>query len=1199
MRRQRLLFILIAMLVMAGLLASSAVVREPKAAAAAGSATGNPVNLYARPAPNFDLNVAQRLAGARRATTAQLAAVEALKSNTQAPNMNVRWNDFGGSPDVLMDFAAPTAGSNPEEAGRSFLASNAAIFGISSDSDLQLADQKAALGGHLLRFQQTHQGIEVVNGGVGLVLDSENRVRMASGPYFRDVNVNTQPTLSAEQAVARVDEDLARFKVAIPQQAAELMRPGIDAIAQQLAPVQGLRPRLAIYPTANSYRLVWKVAKFSTNPFGLYVHMIDAHTGEVVSRKDNALHVQNPATGQPFTGDIYPTYPAITPELKDEGRISVGPDGRPLGQVRATLRKFDTQNMATGVNGTLTGKHALVNNLLATKQPFAQAAFGTWHFSKDDPAAFEARTNEQTHYGPAAEPAEHQDDINAFFFVTYLLEYVDYLHRAGDSVHNRIGQGHFPDNYPNNDVPLPANVHAPNIYLALGLASGSIPSPTDPALVDKALGLDNAIAFNLTGVMRELTGVQSPANANPTMYGHGYLLNDLALEGSVPYHEGMHAITSPIAGLEGAIEGSALNEGQADMWAFTLTNDPSLGAYVVNAHKYRQLFRDRGRDPDSIAYIRSALSTLKYSDIGTLRNGNAFEFEEHRDGEIYMSTMWDVREMLNRIYPEDVTFKRPSFADGNATRRVRRGTEIFERIFLGSMYVLGTTSPDTMVKARDALLVADQALYPSDPTDPAAPGMHRALIEQIFAAKELGINAREVQGDKATISTQVSLFAAGQAAPNAPQNVVVAPASASSNRVTWTPVSGAVAYQVLKRKTEFRNRREPNNRREYLDGDASTTGWRHVAFVSANEATYEDKGVIEEVFAPAGLKNLFDSEYAVRAVGVNSTRQVGFSALSGSALPRLAEQDMTLAVDTSISNVSFAGGVFAFDNRLTNARGANSTDSTIFAPIDFRITRISDPTITVRNADKTSPVPTFVYQTNLPLGASAVKRFEFNDPGARLFTFEAQVIGLAYAGSSGGTGSQTGDGGSEPPPSSFTYSVFRQEQTGVVPAGDPTGVTHGGGLADESSNADPTFSGLTYVDVPITTKSDAIQLDIALSSLNAVDMDLELRNADGSVRLARSAGATATEHIRAVIEPNTNYIVRVVGWAGVASDYKLVLRQFLPQGSPNANAGEVTINADGSTTEGGGGTGVTGVLRGMLRFTVNPLTRNVSVQLLN
>ncbi|MCV4683463.1 M36 family metallopeptidase, partial [Escherichia coli] len=109
-------------------------------------------------------------------------------------------------------------------------------------------------------------------------------------------------------------------------------------------------------------------------------------------------------------------------------------------------------------------------------------------------------------------------------------------------------------------------------------------------------------------------------------------------------------------------------------------------------------------------------------------------------------------------YPDNSTFKRPRPKDGRPEKKISRGTNIFERDFLGSMYILGTTAPDTMVKARDAMIVADQLLYPSDSTNAAAPGKHRAMIEQIFAAKELGINAREVSGGKATISTQVSEF---------------------------------------------------------------------------------------------------------------------------------------------------------------------------------------------------------------------------------------------------------------------------------------------------------------------------------------------------------------------------------------------------------------------------------------------------------
>src|SRR5215213_9646102 len=86
-------------------------IRTPKtnAAAAAPASAANGINLYTRPAPNFDLNASRQLKNLRAATNEQLAAVEALKQSTNASHMTVRWNDFGGSPDVLMDFASPAA----------------------------------------------------------------------------------------------------------------------------------------------------------------------------------------------------------------------------------------------------------------------------------------------------------------------------------------------------------------------------------------------------------------------------------------------------------------------------------------------------------------------------------------------------------------------------------------------------------------------------------------------------------------------------------------------------------------------------------------------------------------------------------------------------------------------------------------------------------------------------------------------------------------------------------------------------------------------------------------------------------------------------------------------------------------------------------------------------------------------------------
>jgi Zn-dependent metalloprotease len=1162
------------------------------------NSAGALAQLYKRLVPNYDLNASRALGNLRRATGEQLAALDNLKAATNAPQMTVRWNDFSGSPDVLYDFASQPYSGTPEEMGRTFLQQNAALFGITNVADLRLVSNKQALGGNLLRFQQTFGGIDVKYGGIGLVM-KDNRVVMASGPYFNNVNVDTQPTVSADQARQVVDNDLAQFQINLPASISKLMEPALKIFSQQVAAVSKLEPRLGIYPTADGYKLVWKVAKFSTNPFGLFLTEVDAHTGDIVARKDFINFQQSPV--HPLTADIYPKYPTITQELKDQSIIS-DCSGTPCGQERVKLRAFDQQNVVTGVNGTLTGTHALVNNVLATKQPFAQAALGTWHFRQDNPAGFEARTNEQDQF---AEPAEHQDEINSFFFVTYLLEYVDYLHVAGDRQTAGGSEGDFPNTYPNKTIPLPATVHFPNVYIALNVVlRNRVPDPQDPNLAYKAIGMDNAFAANVTGIYQIATGMVAPEGVvNPTQYGHGYLMNDLALEGTVPYHEGMHAVTSPIAGLEGGDEANALNEGQADMWAFTITDNPSLGEYVIQSKGFRDRARGLNQDPDAIAYIRSARSTLKYSDIGTLfwpaepelvpfvlpAKPNRYDFEEHYDGEIYMSTMWDIREMLNRVYPNDSVYKRPAPKDGSASKKITKGTEIFERDFLGSMYVLGTTAPDTMVKARDAMIVADQLLYPTDSTDFTQPGKHRAIIEQVFAAKELGINAKEVAGGQATISTQVTPFVGEQAAPQAPQNVRLDAASPRSLKVSWTPVSGAVSYEVLKRKVGFENRRQPNGAREFLDGDSSTTGFRHVAYVGGNESSFTDKGKIQEIFSAAGLNDLFDHEYVVRAIGVNQTGQIGVSDLSGATRAVQETQDVTAQMDSAISNASFANGVMAFDNKLTNARGALSGDKTVYGPIKFEITNISNPTVSVKNADQSSNA--FIYNQTLALGqTSNAKRLEFNDPLAQMFSFDAKITGNVFASTTVGTGSQTGDGTSNPPTGPTIYSIFREEKTGTLTAGDVSGST---GEVPAVTYGDPRFQGITWQDVEVTTKSDAQFLDAFLSSSNAVDLDFELRTTDGQV-ITTSGGSTASERVFAPVQPNTRYILRVKGYGNGPCDFRIISEQLLPQGSANENAG-TRARTDGSTS---GGIVPLPLMTRTVRFTVNPITRKVTAQIL-
>lgn len=1138
-------------------------------ARAAGTTPTNSLtaHMHARRVPNYDLNLAGKLPPARQATARQLAALDALKSEANAAKMFVRWNDFAGSPDVMSGFHTAPSAASPEETARAFVAANSALFGV-EPSSLALVDSKEALGGHLLRFQQKANGLDVAGGGVGFFMNADKQIRMVMGSTFRDVSVPEASALNAATAAARASADLARFAVQIPAGYEHLFTNALDQLAREVAPV--LRaPRLNVYPTAGGYKLAWDCITFSRNPFGLFVTQVDAATGEILSR-ENLVRSQT-ADPLPYTADIYPSTPGI--KNYDTGELELI-NGEPKGLERVQLRNVNPGTNATGVDGLISGKHALVRNVLATKQPFAQAAAGTFHFRQNNPP-LEAHPNEAD---DLAEPAEHFDTVNMYFFINYLLEYVDDIHVRGDSVHSRVGQGHFPDTYPNSDRPLVGLVHMPNAPGVLGAP----PDTSSPdALLRSLLGLDNAFSVPATQTVDTPAGPQKIV-VNPTLYGHGYWLNDLAKDGPVAYHEGMHSVSTVIAGLEGAPEGSALNEAQADMWAYAITGDDSIGAHSIKGAIYRRMARDAGRDPESLAWIRSARSSLKYSQLGTY--GNPAAFEEHRDGEIWAATMFELLELMKASEPQ-MQFRRPAFVDGQPTRAITRGQESFERIFLGSLYILGLTAPDTFVKARDAVIEADRALYPTDPSDVNSPGQHEALIWQVYAAREMGLNAQAPVGGTVTISTAVPQFALDQPHASAPQNVTVEPTSAKSVRVSWQPVSGAYAYQVFKRRKGTAGQRQYKGveGRRYFDGDNSTSGWTHLAYAAGgNTSSYEHRGDIEEFFAPAGVRSaddaagfneMFDTEYAVRAVSVNPNRQSGFGDLSGAASLSSSIQDVSGSLKATLSNVTFAGGATEFDQTLKN-NGVPGVDPTAYAPVSFKVVRISSPNVTVANADnggngRETPA-VFQYNQTLPAGAtSAPKRLKFNNPQLQLFTFDALVTARVRGTSQPATGSQPydGDGGGA---AERTFTSVTDTYTGLIVLGS-------GGLA--------LGDGLDYVDVPFVAREGAFGVTGKLTTLPFADVDFELRDAQGNI-LASSGNLGPDEEVTGQVTPGRTYVYRVIGFGNGPAQYTITSEQFMV-GSGSGPTGSTF----GQPTQGS-------TVTRLLRFTVNPLTRTVSAQLL-
>lgn len=1141
-------------------------------AASAAAANGTPVTL-GELAPSFNPRVPDldwRSSAAAAAALPDAAQRDALSTFLdEHPRALVRWHAGSGSIDIMYGFAEPAAGASPEAAARDFISAHATLLGVGDPASLvyDANSSRAALGGHLLRFEQVQNGIPLIQAGIGVVIDGEGYVRAISGPFYSDVAAGNAAALSAGQAVAAAGEDLAPYARALPSIALDYLDPAFEQLESQLGILATPHPELAILPDAEGGRLVWQFFRFSRNPFGMFLYAIDAQTGEVL-RRENFVRTQEAPL--PFTADVFPTSPPITDALKDRGALldaAGGETERPLGQVRVQLRKFDESNAVTGADGVLTGEHALITNALVSQQPFAQAAAGTWHFDRDE-LPLKGRTDE---VDQLAEPAEHQDEISQFFYITSFIEYLDYLHRAGDAVHSRgVGEGTFPDAYPNDDTPLSGTVHIPNV-----LAPPT--DPADPEFLPKLLALDNAFAVP---VSTEIEGQEIVVN--PTAYGHGYLFNDLAIDFAVPLHEGTHATITPIAGLEGSPEGGALNEGQADVWAYTIGENPTLGGYIVNAFRLRDLIRSEGGNPDDFTWLRHADSQLRYSQLGT--DAGTGGFEVHQDGEIYAGTMWDLRQLLLQ-YRSGGSFVRPDQITGEATNPIPLGKEIFERLFLGSMYVLGTMSPDTFVRARDALIIADDVLHPVDALDPASPGRHRALIERVFAAREIGVNAAAPSGGRQTISTSVSDFTAAVPAPAAPQQAVAEPTGTDEITVRWQPVD-AIGYQVLKRRAgSFAERLfEPREERpglapgrDYLDGDAAFSGFTPVEYVyGGDSSTYVDRGQWFASHAGLGLESL-EFEYAVRAIGLGPDGQVGFSDLSATASVALETVSVTDQLEARIANVTFADGVFSFDQTLENLGGAGAFDGTIFEPITFKILDISDDSVTAANADnggsgQNGDEAHFVYAETLKAGeVSAPKRLAFNDPQAKLFTFDAAITGRVRAAAVPADGSQdpvdTADAATPPPEFHFV-----EEFTGIVPVG-----TTGLNLAP----------GVDHVDVSFTTRASAAAVTGTLTAEPTdagvyPDLDFELRDADGNV-LASSGNFGPNEQVGATVDGGETYVYRVIGWANGPTLFRIVSDQ------------SVTDADDAGRGSGGSAMAPDSVTR-LVRFIVDPLTGHVTIE---
>ena len=157
-------------------------------------------------------------------------------------------------------------------------------------------------------------------------------------------------------------------------------------------------------------------------------------------------------------------------------------------------------------------------------------------------------------------------------------------------------------------------------------------------------------------------------------FGDGSRFNDFAKEEAVIYHEYSHAVLHRIVALEYAQEAGAINEGQADYFACSLSGDPKIGEWVGAKA--------------GMPFLRNLENGLHYPEDCTN--------EVHDDGRIWGGALWDLRRVL--------------------------GAGITDRLVHGSHFFLKPGEP-WFRDAYQALLVADQNQHG---------GRNKAVIAEVF-----------------------------------------------------------------------------------------------------------------------------------------------------------------------------------------------------------------------------------------------------------------------------------------------------------------------------------------------------------------------------------------------------------------------------------------------------------------------------------
>lgn len=193
------------------------------------------------------------------------------KENSKNSNWHFKINPFTKTVSLISgDRTSKRYDGKIDEAAKRFLSENYSLLEVDVNSLKKITESSFLNTSHIY-YIQTYKGLDVEFSYVKLHRNQKNEITHYSARYYKDINIDINPTISLDQAISKIKEQLENFTLS--------------------------SSTLVIYPDDLNERLLlaYKIEGRGGVDIknGNWVYYIDAKTGEILFRYDKRQYACN------------------------------------------------------------------------------------------------------------------------------------------------------------------------------------------------------------------------------------------------------------------------------------------------------------------------------------------------------------------------------------------------------------------------------------------------------------------------------------------------------------------------------------------------------------------------------------------------------------------------------------------------------------------------------------------------------------------------------------------------------------------------------------------------------------------------------------------------------------------------------------------------------------------------------------------